>query len=42
MNNEAQCNVTIYATEDSMRLTIAHALQSDEHANLHTRISGAH
>lgn len=27
---------------DSMRLTIAHALQSDEHANLHVRISGAH
>lgn len=42
MNNEAQCDVAIYATEDSVRPTIAHALQSVEHANLHTRISVAH
>lgn len=40
MNNEAQYDVAI-ATKGSVRPTIAHALQSVEHANLHARISGA-
>lgn len=30
------------ATEGSVHPTIAHALQSVEHASLHARISGAH
>lgn len=30
------------ATKGSVRPTIAHALHSVEHANLHARISGAH
>lgn len=41
MNNEAQYDVAM-ATTSSVHLTVAHALQSVKHANLHARISGAH